>query len=33
LFVVLVLGVVAIVAALTFLPILSLGPVVEALKI
>jgi K+-transporting ATPase ATPase A chain len=33
LFVVLVLGVVAIVAALTFLPVLSLGPVVEALKI
>ena len=33
LFVVLVLGVVVIVAALTFLPVLSLGPVVEALKI
>jgi K+-transporting ATPase ATPase A chain len=33
LFVVLVLGVVAIVAALTFLPVLSLGPIVEALKI
>jgi len=33
LFVVLVLGVVVVVAALTFLPVLSLGPVVEALKI
>ena len=33
LFVVLVLGVVVIVAALTFLPVLSLGPIVEALKI
>jgi potassium-transporting ATPase potassium-binding subunit len=33
LFVVLVIGVVAIVAALTFLPVLALGPIVEQLKI
>jgi len=33
LFVVLVIGVVAIVAALTFLPVLALGPIVELLKI
>jgi K+-transporting ATPase ATPase A chain len=33
LFVVLVMGVVAIVAALTFLPVLALGPIVEQLKI
>jgi K+-transporting ATPase A subunit len=30
---VLVIGVVAIVAALTFLPVLALGPIVEQLKI